>query len=138
MFRVVNFIVPVPPDIDDSETSGDITVSEGDNVTLVCKASGQPQPRILWRREDGSHILLRTKTLETDTGEFDLFFITSATPEKSVMNGTGHTRMIDMATELPNKVRERCLFRVVIENSKYTIEEWMCVCVCCVVIGRFI
>ncbi|GJQ69023.1 hypothetical protein Trydic_g6195 [Trypoxylus dichotomus] len=59
--------VLVPPDIDDSKTSGDITVSEGENVTLVCQASGQPTPRILWRREDGSHILLRNRLEESES-----------------------------------------------------------------------
>ncbi|KAJ3627960.1 hypothetical protein MTP99_015293 [Tenebrio molitor] len=51
--------VAVPPDIDDSGTSSDVTVEEGDNVTLSCSASGHPEPRILWRREDGDHIILQ-------------------------------------------------------------------------------
>ncbi|XP_063912299.1 lachesin-like isoform X2 [Zophobas morio] len=51
--------VQVPPDIDDSGTSSDVTVEEGDNVTLSCSASGHPEPRILWRREDGDHIMLQ-------------------------------------------------------------------------------
>lgn len=46
----------VPPDIDDSRTSRDYTVTEGDNVTLTCEATGHPKPQILWRREDGHHI----------------------------------------------------------------------------------
>lgn len=61
-------LVSVPPDIDDTETSGDITVSEGENVTLVCRATGHPEPRILWRREDGNHIILHPKPNETDIG----------------------------------------------------------------------
>lgn len=48
----------MPPDIDDTETTSDITVSEGDNVTLSCIATGHPEPRILWRREDGGHITI--------------------------------------------------------------------------------
>ncbi|EEZ99076.2 lachesin isoform X1 [Tribolium castaneum] len=51
--------VQVPPDIDDTGTSSDVTVEEGDNVTLSCSASGHPEPRILWRREDGDHIILQ-------------------------------------------------------------------------------
>lgn len=58
----------VPPDIDDAETSADMTVSEGENVTLVCRATGHPEPRILWRREDGNHITLHPKPNETDIG----------------------------------------------------------------------
>ncbi|XP_049834060.1 lachesin-like [Schistocerca gregaria] len=51
--------VHVPPDILIEETSGDLAVTEGDNATLRCRASGRPAPRISWRREDGEHILLR-------------------------------------------------------------------------------
>ena len=37
--------VNVPPDIDYLKTSKDVVVQEGENVTLVCKASGHPTPR---------------------------------------------------------------------------------------------
>ncbi|XP_021921564.1 lachesin-like isoform X1 [Zootermopsis nevadensis] len=49
----------VPPDILYDETSADLHVQEGENATLVCKATGNPRPRITWRREDGEPILLR-------------------------------------------------------------------------------
>ena len=49
--------VNVPPDIDYLKTSKDVVVQEGENVTLVCKASGHPTPRITWRREDGENIV---------------------------------------------------------------------------------
>jgi len=49
--------VNVPPDIDYLKTSKDVVVQEGENVTLVCKASGHPKPRITWRREDGENII---------------------------------------------------------------------------------
>lgn len=42
----------VPPDIVDSESSGDVMVTEGQNTTLRCSASGHPLPTIHWRRED--------------------------------------------------------------------------------------
>ncbi|XP_039291417.1 lachesin isoform X2 [Nilaparvata lugens] len=48
-----------PPDIVYEETSSDIAVLEGDNATLECKAVGHPEPRVLWRREDGANILFR-------------------------------------------------------------------------------
>lgn len=38
--------VVVPPDIIDQESSADVTVVEGANVTLQCKARGHPQPEI--------------------------------------------------------------------------------------------
>lgn len=58
----------MPPDIDDTETSSDVTVSEGENVTLTCKATGHPSPRILWRREDGDHLQLHLRPYETEKG----------------------------------------------------------------------
>lgn len=48
--------VLVPPDIVGSESSSDVLVREGSNVTLVCRAKGYPAPRITWRREDGQSI----------------------------------------------------------------------------------
>ncbi|XP_044012516.1 lachesin-like [Aphidius gifuensis] len=53
----------VPPDIVyGEETSKDLSVSEGENVTLNCQATGKPTPRVSWRREDGHHILIRNST----------------------------------------------------------------------------
>ncbi|XP_043801689.1 limbic system-associated membrane protein-like isoform X4 [Apis laboriosa] len=48
--------VVVPPFIITKETSTDMVVREGSNVTLTCKASGYPEPYIMWRREDGKNI----------------------------------------------------------------------------------
>ncbi|XP_029433790.1 limbic system-associated membrane protein isoform X2 [Rhinatrema bivittatum] len=43
----VHLIVQVPPKI--SNISSDITVNEGSNLTLMCKANGRPEPLITWR-----------------------------------------------------------------------------------------
>ncbi|XP_050719643.1 lachesin-like [Eriocheir sinensis] len=51
--------VHVPPNIIDEETSGDILVRDGEDVSLVCTARGYPEPKIVWRREDSEKILLR-------------------------------------------------------------------------------
>ncbi|XP_018019334.2 neurotrimin [Hyalella azteca] len=48
--------VVVPPHIVDSDSSGDVMVQEGANVTMSCAATGHPPPDILWRREDGKRI----------------------------------------------------------------------------------
>ncbi|XP_013183885.2 lachesin [Amyelois transitella] len=51
--------VYVPPDIINDDTSADVSAQELDNVTLVCKASGHPPPKITWRREDNEPLLLK-------------------------------------------------------------------------------
>lgn len=58
---------PVPPDIVDSGSSGEVIVREGDNVTLHCAASGTPPPTIAWRRED-----LAQMTVAGQTGEYSV------------------------------------------------------------------
>ncbi|XP_043270161.1 neurotrimin-like isoform X2 [Venturia canescens] len=50
--------VVVPPDIIDDQTSTDMVVREGSNVSLSCAATGSPTPNITWRREDNQKILL--------------------------------------------------------------------------------
>lgn len=49
----------VPPDIINEDTSEDMVVTEGENVTLWCKATGHPPPRISWKREDSHPIIIR-------------------------------------------------------------------------------
>lgn len=44
--------VVIPPDIVDYQTSHDMSVPEGQNVTLTCTAVGLPEPTIDWRREE--------------------------------------------------------------------------------------
>lgn len=43
----------MPPVIIDNMTSTDMVVREGTNVTMVCRATGYPEPYVMWRREDG-------------------------------------------------------------------------------------
>ncbi|XP_054285920.1 lachesin-like [Macrosteles quadrilineatus] len=57
--------VHIPPDIEDVGTSSDVTVQEGENATLTCKAKGHPTPRITWRREDSEQIVIRKTPKET-------------------------------------------------------------------------
>lgn len=49
----------MPPDIKNDDSSADMAVQEGEDTTLTCKATGNPPPRIIWRREDGEMILMR-------------------------------------------------------------------------------
>lgn len=55
----------VPPKILAKETSTDMVVREASNVTLTCKATGYPEPYVMWRREDGTSI-----NYNGESGEF--------------------------------------------------------------------
>lgn len=57
---IFHLFFSVPPDIIDEETSSDVTVREGENATLVCRAKGHPVPRIIWKREDGGHLQFKS------------------------------------------------------------------------------
>ncbi|XP_076475383.1 lachesin isoform X2 [Bombus vancouverensis nearcticus] len=48
--------VVVPPNIEDYQSSSDVIVREGANVSLTCKATGSPKPAISWKRDDSSKI----------------------------------------------------------------------------------
>lgn len=56
--RAIVPLFAVPPDIIDRESSGDLTIREGQDVTLTCRAKGHPTPSIVWRREDNQDIVL--------------------------------------------------------------------------------
>ena len=44
----------MPPRIIDEETTSDLIVRELSDVTLQCKATGYPEPYVIWRRADGN------------------------------------------------------------------------------------
>ncbi|XP_068246387.1 lachesin-like [Palaemon carinicauda] len=49
--------VHVSPNIIDEQTSSDVTVPDGESVTLTCTAKGYPEPKIVWRRAKGEKII---------------------------------------------------------------------------------
>lgn len=57
----VKLFVQVPPHILNEDSSRDMDVEEGDDVTLTCKATGVPVPNITWYRRS---------LLETDSKEY--------------------------------------------------------------------
>ncbi|XP_050313521.1 neurotrimin-like isoform X2 [Anthonomus grandis grandis] len=62
--------VVVPPNIDDSVSSSDVIVREGANETLVCRATGSPEPKIKWKRDDNTNIQInKTYQVESFEGE---------------------------------------------------------------------
>ncbi|XP_019867355.1 neurotrimin isoform X2 [Aethina tumida] len=66
--------VVVPPSIVDRETSSDMVVLESTNVSLTCKATGYPEPYVMWRREDGEDIRYNGENVNVVDGE--ILFIT--------------------------------------------------------------
>ena len=44
-------MLAVAPQILDTWSSDDVIVEEGNDVTLVCNATGEPQPQVTWRRQ---------------------------------------------------------------------------------------
>ena len=53
------FYLPVPPDFITDDTSSDVTVTEGQDITLSCSATGHPKPRISWKKEDSQPFVVR-------------------------------------------------------------------------------
>ncbi|XP_055615474.1 lachesin isoform X2 [Toxorhynchites rutilus septentrionalis] len=51
--------VVIPPDFIAEDTSSDVIVPEGSSVKLTCRAKGQPEPIVTWKREDGTEIVLK-------------------------------------------------------------------------------
>lgn len=60
----------VPPDISDEQSSSDMTVREGGNVTFFCKATGHPTPKVTWRRDDGSPLYQQRNGTELRRGMY--------------------------------------------------------------------
>lgn len=49
----------------------DVTTSAGQNVQFDCRVGGDPQPRILWRRDDGRMPVGRAHILEDKSLRID-------------------------------------------------------------------
>lgn len=57
--------VVISPDIlDDEESFGGGVAVENGSVRLRCRATGIPDPTVLWRREDSRNIVLRHETVK--------------------------------------------------------------------------
>ncbi|CAB3250701.1 unnamed protein product [Arctia plantaginis] len=50
-------------------TSTDMVVRESTNVTMVCRATGYPEPYVMWRREDGQEFNCNGDTVNVVDGE---------------------------------------------------------------------
>ncbi|XP_075972019.1 lachesin-like [Anticarsia gemmatalis] len=94
----------VPPDIMDSDSSGEVIVREGDNVSLHCAASGTPPPTVLWRREDSAVFKVDKETVSKWSGVW--LNMTSVTRD---MNGA---HLCIATNGVPPSVSKRILLHV--------------------------
>lgn len=59
-----NLEVVIPPDIMNEEGPDDHVAVEGGSLRVRCKATGIPEPSVLWRRENSTQIVLRQEGRE--------------------------------------------------------------------------
>ncbi|XP_039277455.1 lachesin-like [Nilaparvata lugens] len=57
-----NLEVLIPPDIVNEDLTDALAAPEGGSVKLRCRATGIPEPTVVWRREDSASIVLRQET----------------------------------------------------------------------------
>ena len=67
--QVAYLEVLVPPDFTSDTSPADVLTPEGHAVQLVCKARGNPEPIVTWRREDGEPIAVRDSLGNRQLGE---------------------------------------------------------------------
>ncbi|XP_011634751.1 lachesin-like isoform X2 [Pogonomyrmex barbatus] len=64
--------VVIPPDIMDLDDTADmLTAKENGDLLLRCRATGNPEPVVVWRREDGRNITLRNENHTKQTRTFE-------------------------------------------------------------------
>ncbi|XP_035211898.1 lachesin-like isoform X2 [Stegodyphus dumicola] len=61
--------IVVPPEFVNDVVNRNISVAENANITLSCRATGNPIPKIKWRREDGHPILVGQQKVDLYDGE---------------------------------------------------------------------
>ena len=66
--KLISRPVSVPPDISNDRNMSEVTAFEGENVTLICHATGVPQPNVTWHREDDLPLPVRSPTPGQLTG----------------------------------------------------------------------
>ena len=73
----------MPPEIIDSDSSpSTVNIRENYNASLSCKATGIPDPEIIWKREDGRKIVLKRKKKEGKRGKNSTYMYIFHNPYK--------------------------------------------------------
>lgn len=101
--KVFNLEVYVPPRIIPSKSSKDQFAQEGDNITLICFASGFPLPNIAWHKVSGNEEKLLYESYGQYQGQFVFSDITrneSGVYKCTAYNGEGmndtRTMLVDV------------------------------------------
>lgn len=95
-------------------------VPEGGSAKLVCKARGYPEPKIVWRREDGGPIVARGgpgKTERALSVEGEVLSLTKVT--RSEMGAY----LCIAANGVPPSVSKRMMLHVNCEYSFFPLPE---------------
>ena len=68
-----------------------MNIRENYNASLTCKASGIPDPEIIWKREDGRKIILKRKKKEGKRGKKTMKSIICMRPSFKIVPKLFHT-----------------------------------------------
>ena len=86
MLQKVLLEVVVPPDIAQTGST-DTTVIENRSAQLECKARGVPKPTVVWKREDGKEIVIRSQNNERNRSKtMNLITNSRANPIRNRIN----------------------------------------------------
>ncbi|CAG2116085.1 unnamed protein product, partial [Medioppia subpectinata] len=92
--RLLKFLIPLQFDkMQSMESDSVVKVRESQNVSLTCKATGNPKPSIIWRKQDGQPLPIDTNTNQIIVPP------TITVPNKMVSSYVRHNVTLECITE---------------------------------------
>ncbi|XP_047025839.1 lachesin-like isoform X2 [Helicoverpa zea] len=114
--------VVIPPDFIPEETSGDIMVPEGGTARVSCRARGMPEPRVLWRREDGADIVIRDPNgTKTKVAMYEKDVLTLTKISRSDMGAYLCIASNGVPPTVSKRITIKVHYEMVISSSKYEV-----------------